>query len=594
MFRISNVVLRRSDLHHMRNFKSRAIVYSLQGNYFDIYKEKNMKIKNKSKTSKSLDINRNLSSLRQAKTIQDEPSVLIDPEYVALMSQLEQIETERNINIDPNTADFTDPSTYHATMKPPHEAYTLHPSTYSSERFFNLEKKKVFEKSWVCVGLSSNLRLPGDTIVTELGTQPIFLVRDKHGSLNGFLNVCRHRGAKLVSKNGRNSVISCKYHRWGYALDGRLLATPLWDTVEGGQRFDAKTNTYKESRKAVKEKKFKDQTKQEAIDEITRAEKQATNSLNESINQETKNECTQIKDLRAAFDTAHIKHFDKSKFSLFNIRVEECGPFVYATLANEEELGPAREILGDMVPELKNYPLNELISVRSKQYESKCNWKLLAENFMEYMHLPSVHPALAKVSTVDAHYRRQGKGQYIGFVTNPLSSGGQPIDPGILPSMPGLKGSEHETGVFHHVFPNAFYFLLPSHIFTVRLEPKSPMLTIEHADLLVHPSLLEDAKVKEETEILNKKLDDIMDFYDMTNLEDIEISESVQEGIKAEQYHGGRVSFRFEETIHRFQNMLIDHMTNNYGRIPLGDESIPYYIGGLKDYESKSIRPYKN
>ena len=50
----------------------------------------------------------------------------------------------------------------------------------------------------------------------------------KKGELRGFLNVCRHRGSQLVLEDGRYSVISCPYHRWGYALDGRLLATPIY------------------------------------------------------------------------------------------------------------------------------------------------------------------------------------------------------------------------------------------------------------------------------------------------------------------------------------------------------------------------------
>ena len=47
-----------------------------------------------------------------------------------------------------------------------------------------------------------------------------------------------------------------------------------------------------------------------------------------------------------------------------------------------------------MVPELESYPLDELISVRSGIETPRANWKLLQENFMEYYHLPSVHPNL--------------------------------------------------------------------------------------------------------------------------------------------------------------------------------------------------------
>ena len=50
--------------------------------------------------------------------------------------------------------------------------------------------------------------------------------------------------------------------------------------------------------------------------------------------------------------------------------------------------------LGGVVPELESYPLHELISVRSGIETPRANWKLLQENFMEYYHLPSVHPNL--------------------------------------------------------------------------------------------------------------------------------------------------------------------------------------------------------
>ena len=37
--------------------------------------------------------------------------------------------------------------------------------------------------------------------------------------------------------------------------------------------------------------------------------------------------------------------------------------------------------------------------------------------------------------------------------------------------------------------------------------------------------------------------------------------ERVQRGIQARAYQGGRMCFRFEESIHRFQNIVIDLMT---------------------------------
>jgi len=69
-------------------------------------------------------------------------------------------------------------------------------------------------------------------------------------------------------------------------------------------------------------------------------------------------------------------------------------------------------------------------------------------------------------------------------------------------------------------------------------------------------------------------MDEIFAFWDNVNSEDIGICEAVQKGTAAPVYDGGRFSFRFEEPVHRFQNMVIDKMLaeepTRY-RIPEGD-----------------------
>ena len=191
-------------------------------------------------------------------------------------------------------------ATYNPIRVPVDQAYTLKPQCYKDAEFFDLEKKLIFKKSWVCVGLSGNLTNPGDTITAEVGGQPIFVTRDKKGNLNAFHNVCRHRGSKLVLNDGRYPVISCPYHRWGYSLSGKLLATPMWNTVEGGEQVNLKTGDRKKKQKrgdrlrAMREKLAADAA---AVEE---AEKEAL-SPNSAPS----------KSLQRAFDTNHMKNFDK-------------------------------------------------------------------------------------------------------------------------------------------------------------------------------------------------------------------------------------------------------------------------------------------
>ncbi len=57
---------------------------------------------------------------------------------------------------------------------------------------------------------------------------PLLLTRDSSGTLHAFLNVCRHRGARVVEAGegcGRDRF-SCPYHAWTYAADGALAAVP--------------------------------------------------------------------------------------------------------------------------------------------------------------------------------------------------------------------------------------------------------------------------------------------------------------------------------------------------------------------------------
>ena len=97
------------------------------------------------------------------------------------------------------TADaFTLEETYAATRRPVELAETLPPEAYTSERFFALERERVFASSWVAVGCTAQLREPGDVLVSDVAGRSIFVVRNRDGELRAFYNICRHRGTRLL------------------------------------------------------------------------------------------------------------------------------------------------------------------------------------------------------------------------------------------------------------------------------------------------------------------------------------------------------------------------------------------------------------
>ncbi|MGH7858531.1 MAG: aromatic ring-hydroxylating oxygenase subunit alpha, partial [Candidatus Binatia bacterium] len=101
-------------------------------------------------------------------------------------------------------------------------------SAYTDPERFAREMKVLFRDRPIPVGLSCECRDPGSYLATLLGDVPVALVRQPDGSLRGFLNACRHRGAPVLSGRGEGlRSIACPYHGWNYKLDGTLRARPL-------------------------------------------------------------------------------------------------------------------------------------------------------------------------------------------------------------------------------------------------------------------------------------------------------------------------------------------------------------------------------
>jgi phenylpropionate dioxygenase-like ring-hydroxylating dioxygenase large terminal subunit len=113
-------------------------------------------------------------------------------------------------------------------VEPPLPSPMLQPYEVFDQDLFDLEMIRVYARSWVWLGDTEDLQEPGDYITGRIGYQPVIVIRQEDGSVKGFLNNCRHRASGLAFEPAGHCgrTLTCPYHNWAYAIDGRLVGIP--------------------------------------------------------------------------------------------------------------------------------------------------------------------------------------------------------------------------------------------------------------------------------------------------------------------------------------------------------------------------------
>ena len=117
-------------------------------------------------------------------------------------------------------------------------ATTLPGRYYYDPDIYRQEQERIFGRLWVCVGRADVIPQPGDYLTVDLAGESVLVVRGRDGVVRAFLNVCRHRGARLCTEPCGHvaGAIQCRYHAWSYGLDGRLLGAPNLRDVDAFDR----------------------------------------------------------------------------------------------------------------------------------------------------------------------------------------------------------------------------------------------------------------------------------------------------------------------------------------------------------------------
>ena len=120
------------------------------------------------------------------------------------------------------------------------DASSIPAERYYAPAIWEAEVGHLFRTLPLIAAHSSELAA-GQVLAHDAYGVPILLSRDAEGRVRAFLNVCRHRGMRLVpagAAQARASIV-CPYHGWTYKPDGRLrhmLHAEAFDPCSAGER----------------------------------------------------------------------------------------------------------------------------------------------------------------------------------------------------------------------------------------------------------------------------------------------------------------------------------------------------------------------
>ena len=98
---------------------------------------------------------------------------------------------------------------------------------YTDPDIYAAELELIFGQQWFFAANEAEVPEAGDYVTIEIGTRSIIIIRGDDEEVRAFHNVCRHRGARVLTEPaGFVGNLVCGYHSWTYGTDGTLRHAP--------------------------------------------------------------------------------------------------------------------------------------------------------------------------------------------------------------------------------------------------------------------------------------------------------------------------------------------------------------------------------
>ncbi len=238
--------------------------------------------------------------------------------------------------------------------------------------------------------------------------------------------------------------------------------------------------------------------------------------------------------------------FDPVAMGLRPIRCEQWQQLVFVNL--DGKAPPISEYVAPLHSRWADRDLALLRHGGGLRFEIHANWKLVVENFCERYHLPSVHPALNRYSSVDHSFQIVRDGLFSGVGSRsyaPPLVGDVP-----LPAFPGLSDEQKPVAEYIALFPNVMLGCLADHFYAFILQPLRSDYTKERFEFF----FVGDEAMRPACDLARK---DCIDRRHTINGEDIAIVERMQIGRNSPAMTGGVFSPALEDTTHSFQKTFV-------------------------------------
>jgi Rieske 2Fe-2S family protein len=213
---------------------------------------------------------------------------------------------------------------------------------------------------------------------------------------------------------------------------------------------------------------------------------------------------------------------------------------------------PFEEHLAGLDRKFAPWGMAALRRAERKVYQLKANWKLVIQNYSECMHCPIAHPQFSKQSHYMSGDNEPPRPTYLGGRMDlregvkTLSVDGQTS----RASFPGLSAEQQRQVYYYALLPNLLLNLHPDYMLTFQIWPQAVDRTEVVCEWYFHP----DEMAKPDFDPKGA-----VEFWDVTNQQDWELSDLAQEGIATVGYRPGPYSNR-EELLLGLDRFVLDRL----------------------------------